>query len=220
MTFLAYVPARKNSTRLKDKNIKIFNKKPLIMHSILLAKKSTFINNIYVSTDSKKVKNLSEKEGVKVKKLRAKALSSNSTSMHKLIKTECKTTLNKSFKFKYLILLQPTSPLRKVKDINNACKLFLKNKNKTDVLISTTTFKKNDNKKKLMYSDGKYLKYKKSKTFYKKRLRNGPAILIIKKNRINKFLIGGNILDYKMPYKRSVDIDYLSDFKLAQKYII
>ena len=42
MTFLAYVPARKNSTRLKDKNIKIFNKKPLVMHSILLAKKSRF----------------------------------------------------------------------------------------------------------------------------------------------------------------------------------
>ena len=193
MTFLAYVPARKNSTRLKDKNIKIFNKKPLVMHSILLAKKR--IASISMFLQILKSQKLVKRRSAK--KTQEKALSSNSTSMHKLIKKECKTTLNKSFNFKYLVLLQPTSPLRKVNDINNACKLFLKNKNKTDVLISTTTFKKNDNKKKLMYSDGKYLKYKKSKVFNKKRLRNGPAILIIKKNRINKFLIGGNILEYK-----------------------
>lgn len=217
MSFLAYVPARKNSVRLKNKNIKIFKKKPLVTHSILLAKKSKFIKCIHVSTDSQKIKNLSEKEGVKVLKFRSKKLSDSKTSMHQLIKAEYKSVLNKNYQFKYLILLQPTSPMRQIKDINNACKLFLKNKSKADTLVSTTIFKKEDDKNKIMFSNGKYLSFKKTVKFSKKRLRNGPVILIVKKKYIKKFLIGGNILEYKMPLNRSIDINNIKDFNLAKK---
>ena len=58
MTFLGYIPARKNSIRIKNKNIKFLNGKPLIDYTLEAAKKSKFIKYIYVSTDSNKIKSI------------------------------------------------------------------------------------------------------------------------------------------------------------------
>ena len=54
---LAIIPARAGSKGLKNKNIKIFNKKPLIYWTVKQAKNSKYIDRIYVSTDSKKILN-------------------------------------------------------------------------------------------------------------------------------------------------------------------
>ena len=68
----------------------------------------------------------------------------------------------KNSKIKYLILLQPTSPQRTYKDLNKACEKILKNK-KADALVSSYELK-NINPGKLMFSDGKYLGMKKSRS--------------------------------------------------------
>ena len=47
---IAIIPARKNSTRIKNKNIKLFNKKPIIYWSILKAKEAKLFKKVYVST--------------------------------------------------------------------------------------------------------------------------------------------------------------------------
>ena len=65
MSFLAYIPARKNSIRVKNKNISKLNGKPLITYTLKAAKKSKHVNYIYISTDSLKVKKLTEKEKIK-----------------------------------------------------------------------------------------------------------------------------------------------------------
>ena len=64
MSFLAYIPARKNSLRIKNKNILNLEGKPLITHTLSAAKKSKYINDIYVSTDSNKIKTIVIKEGI------------------------------------------------------------------------------------------------------------------------------------------------------------
>ena len=51
---IAVIPAKSGSLRLKNKNIKILNKKPMIYWSIKYAKKSKLLDKIYVSTNSKK----------------------------------------------------------------------------------------------------------------------------------------------------------------------
>ena len=53
---IAIITARKNSKRIKNKNIKIFNKKPLIYWTIKTALKSKLFDKVFVSTDSKKLK--------------------------------------------------------------------------------------------------------------------------------------------------------------------
>ena len=52
---LCIIPARKGSKGLKNKNIKMLNKIPLIAWSILAAKKCKLIDEIIVSTDSVKI---------------------------------------------------------------------------------------------------------------------------------------------------------------------
>ena len=59
--YVCVIPAREKSKRIKNKNIKKFNNKPIISYSIELAKKCSFIKNVYISTDSQKIKDLSKK---------------------------------------------------------------------------------------------------------------------------------------------------------------
>ena len=58
---IAIIPARSGSKRLKFKNIKIFNGKPLFIWSMLSAQKSKYIDKIYLSTDSKKINEIAKK---------------------------------------------------------------------------------------------------------------------------------------------------------------
>ena len=71
---LALIGAKDKSLGLKNKNLKLLNKKPLIYWAINAAKKSKFISEITVSTDSYKIKKEAEKFGAKVPFLRPKNL--------------------------------------------------------------------------------------------------------------------------------------------------
>ena len=56
---LAIIPARAGSKGIKNKNIKVINKKPLIAYSILCAKESQLVDKIIVTTDSAKIASIS-----------------------------------------------------------------------------------------------------------------------------------------------------------------
>ena len=58
----AFIFARKNSKRVKNKNIRKINNIELINHTINLAKKIKSIDKIFVSTDSKKIISLAQKK--------------------------------------------------------------------------------------------------------------------------------------------------------------
>ena len=58
---IALIPARSGSKEIKNKNIKLFNKKPLIAHSIISAKKSRYIKEVYLITDSMKIAKIGKK---------------------------------------------------------------------------------------------------------------------------------------------------------------
>ena len=96
--------------------------------------------------------------------------------------------------------------------------MIKKNKG-ADCLVSTFKVKESYHPSKIMETNGKYLKrlkYKNKLSFY---IRNGPAILITKLSRVNKYLIGGKVLNYIMPEKKSLDINYPEDFKKVKKLI-
>ena len=77
MKNLAIILARKGSKRLKNKNFKILNGKPLIYWTIKFAKKTKIFEDIIVSTDSSEIKEFSNKEKVISPWLRPKRLSSD-----------------------------------------------------------------------------------------------------------------------------------------------
>ena len=126
----------------------------------------------------------------------------------------------KNSKYKYLVLLQPTSPQRTSKDLSKACELILKNK-KADSLVSS--YKLNDvDANRLMFANGKYLTLNKNKKWTKNTVtyhRNGPSIIITKIKNItkNNLYEKGMILNFPMPKSKSIDIDNKNDFMLAKK---
>jgi len=119
--------------------------------------------------------------------------------------------------------LQPTSPLRKVIDIDSSIKKFLKNKPKTIVSISefehppSWIFKIVNGKLKPIIKSPEILRRQESLKLYSP---NGAIYVfdssfMMKKN----FEYGVNDLPYIMPTERSVDIDSELDFKLAELQI-
>ena len=75
MRFHALICARSGSKGIKNKNIRKFNSKPLIFYPINLAKKINEIKTVSVSTDSKKIADISKNFGAEIPFLRPKKLS-------------------------------------------------------------------------------------------------------------------------------------------------
>jgi len=125
---LAIIPARGGSKGLPGKNIKILNGKPLIGWTIEQAKACEFIDEIFVSTDSEEIAKVAEQFGISVPSLRPAELAADtSSSMDVVIYTInlLENSLNKIFD--YIILLEPTSPLRKKDDLDKILKQVVDN---------------------------------------------------------------------------------------------
>ena len=137
----AFIFARGGSKELKNKNIKLFNGKPLIYYSINLAKKSKKIKKIFVSSDDKKILEISRKYGAQTI-LRPKSLSKDNSSELNAWKHAINYVKEKGENFDNFISLPCTSPLRNLKDINKALQ---KLKNKKDLVIGISTSGKSKN---------------------------------------------------------------------------
>jgi len=133
---LAIIPARGGSKGLLGKNIRILAGKPLIAWSIESAKKSKLIDKLIVNTDDKKIARVAKKYGVEVPFLRPKRLAQDNSSIYDVIFHALDWYKERGSEFDLVILLEPTSPLRKDDDIDNAIKLFLKNYDKAGSLAS------------------------------------------------------------------------------------
>ena len=85
MKILAFIPARAKSNRIKNKNMTLLNKKPLIYYTLNILKKIKKDVFPFVSTDSKKIKKYCEKFGFQNEYLRPKYLSEDNSSMLKTL---------------------------------------------------------------------------------------------------------------------------------------
>jgi CMP-N-acetylneuraminic acid synthetase len=121
MQVLAIIPARGGSKGITNKNIRILAGKPLIAHTIISAKKSKYINKIVVSTDDKKIANIAHSFGAEVPFLRPKKLAQDNSSTFEVIKHTLQfLKANQSYIPDMIVILQPTSPLRPIKLIDDS----------------------------------------------------------------------------------------------------
>ena len=134
----ALIPAREGSKGIKNKNIKNLQGEPLLAWTIKAALASNHINNVIVSTDSKKIANISKKYGAIVPDLRPKKISQDTSSTELVIKHYIE---NWSKDEDAIVLLQPTSPLRKKETIDKAIKKYIQGK--YDSLLSISKVKNN-----------------------------------------------------------------------------
>lgn len=221
-SFLAIIPARGGSKGIKDKNIINLKGKPLIAYTIEAAIESQVFDEIMVSTDSLKIAEISKSFGAKIPFLRPKELASDNAKTVDVIIHALNYYINQNIEFDYFMLLQPTSPLRNSKDIQNAVNLlFEKNANSIVSVCETEHSPLWSN----TLPDDLSLA-----NFIKQEVKNIPRQELPKYYRINgaiyisnvdffiseKDFYGEKSYAYVMPPERSIDIDNLVDLKLVE----
>ena len=137
LKILGIIPARGGSKEIPLKNIQKIAGKPLIQYTIENATKSKFLNRVLVSTDNKKIASISKKLGADVPFLRPQKYSRDSSSLFDVVK-HCIEYLqqNELYIPDIIVILQPTSPLRTSKMIDNAIQCLQK-ANATSIISVT-----------------------------------------------------------------------------------
>ena len=205
MIYNCFILARKNSKRITNKNLIIFKGKPLIYWTLKQSIKLKNINKIIISSDSKKIRDIARKisKNILINK-RPKPLSLSSSTSEKVMKY-----LIKKYKINnnhYILLLQPTSPLRNLSDISKILKIA--ERKKLNSIHSASEYKG----KKIIKSEINVVN--KSKVNKNNLSFNGAIYLfktdlLVKKNSIYESI--QNVYITKKKY--SLDIDNYSDLK-------
>lgn len=132
---LFVITARGGSKGLPGKNIRNLCGKPLIAYSIDTARAFVSDENICVSTDSQEIIETVEKYGLKIPFIRPAELATDTASSNDVLVHAVKFYANQGKKYKRLVLLQPTSPLRTIDDVQGAINLY---RSDIDMVVSVT----------------------------------------------------------------------------------
>ena len=227
-SLLALIPARLGSKGLPGKNIMNCAGKPLIEWSISAAKHVNFIDDVLVSTDSEKIADIAKNAGASVPFLRPNEFATDDASGLDVIRhsLENHLTPNGDY-FDYVVLLQPTSPLRTSSHIISAIKLYFKElQNEKDTMASVYEVDKKNGWLMQTENDSRYINFcfdlskenpqrQKLKPLY---LPNG-AIFIIKGSEIDGGIYNKNTIPFVMDAADSEDIDTMEDFRKVENIL-
>lgn len=214
---LGVIVARGGSKGVKNKNLRLAAGKPLIAWTIEAAVQSGNIDNLILSSDSNKIIQVANKWGCSSPFVRPSYLATDEARSIDVVLHAIKNTP----RHEYIMLLQPTSPLRLSKDIDEAFELLLHNDAPScaSIVESKETpywmYNLNSNAK-LSNIISSQKAYTRRQDVPKSYLLNG-AIYIAKTSWLleNKCFVSSDTIGYEMPAERSLDIDTLEDFKNA-----
>ena len=226
---LVIIPARSQSKKLKNKNIRLLNNHPLVAYSIEAAKNIEEKNKIvHLSTDSKTIINISKKYYKINDDLRPKKIARDESLDIDFLNYTLYFYSKKNILFKYCIILRPTNPIRKKKTLNSFYNVF-KN-SKFDSLKSIyksqkTPYKMWTKKDRLIRNiinnrKGEFFNYPRQKlpqTYYQ--TGTIEIINIDYKNKLKNFS-GKKIMGIEVSDAESIDIDDINDLKIASKKLI
>ena len=213
-TFLGIIVARENSKRLKKKNLKLLLGKPLVYYTIKAAKKSLFLDRVILSSESKNILKIAKKFSCETPFARPKYLSNDNVGATEVAYHAIKK-VKKNYDF--LVLLQPTSPLRNANDIDKA---IIKTVNKKALCLLSVYRSKIQQKFPININKNLISKVrinsKKNNNYY----LNG-AIYIANVNYFikKKSFYSKKSIPFFMLKKRSVDVDDIKEFNQAKKYL-
>ena len=220
---LALIPARGGSKRIPSKNIHEIGGKPLIAWSIESALKAPSVDRVVVTTDSEEIAKIAIKYGADVPFLRPDDLASDSADSMDSVLHAIRYLENTGDIYEYLLLLQPTSPMRSAEHIEQSIKL-LKEKD-ADSIVGVT-----ENEHPVEWCntlsddlsmDGFYpdeIKGKQSQDFPKRYRING-AIYLAKTQKVitsHSMILPQKCFAYIMDAVSSVDIDEHIDMEFAR----
>jgi len=218
MKIIAFIPARGGSKGLPQKNIRLFAGKPLIAWSIEQALSSEYIDRVIVSTDSKEIAEIARKYGAETPFLRPASISGDKATTESAMLHCCDYLEQKNELPEIIILLQATSPLRTMNQIDNAILAFKENKYDSLLTVAEThrfTWKNPvnptasyDYTNRQRRQDIEEKEYLETGSFYITKTH----LLRQYKNRLN-----GKIGMFVVPEEESFEIDSLLDFKICEE---
>ncbi len=216
---LAFIPARGGSKGVLGKNTKIINGKPLIAWSIEQALLANCVDDVYVSTDCEKIREIALEYGAKVPFLRPAEISGDAATTESAVMHFIDWTIDNNLAVDALILMQATSPFRYAGQLDKAMSQF-KNKQVDSLVTVTKSHRfiwKNKSKPVASYDIFKRPRRQDISPEHEIYFENG-SFYISKLETYLKYKnrLGGRIHMFEMSPEESFEIDELLDFKLIE----
>jgi len=224
MKVLCIIPARRDSKGIPGKNWKLLNNVPLVGYSIEVAKQSSLIDEICISTNSNEVIEIAiNNYHLKVPFTRPDELSLDITSSHDVLIHAIEHYESNNVLYDVILLLQPTSPFRKVEFINDCIELF--KKSDCDMVVSVCETPLNPYYNLYNETDG-FIHRSIPSNFTRRQdcpktyLVNGSIYVIsvnsLKNQQLHEMK---KVIKYEMPEEFSLDLDTLSDWEKAENIL-
>lgn len=220
---LGVITARGGSKGIPKKNISVIGGKPLIAHTILAAKSSQQLSDCILSTDSREIADCAAEFNMYTEELRPSEFATDTAKNEEAVIYEVdKYEKANNLSVDVIVLLQPTTPLRKAEDIDSALDIFMSSGSDSLISVYDATFVHpnimyymKDGYLRPVLEEGKRLKRRQE--FRSVFVRNG-AIYIATRAQVmdRKSFVGDNPAAYVMPYTRSINIDEPFDLEMAE----
>lgn len=217
---LALIPARGGSKGIKDKNIISVCGKPLISYSICAARKSKYVDDVVVTTDSNTIAKVSREYGAEVPFLRPEYLATDNAKTIDASIHAINWLGEHGRNYDILVLLQPTQPLRLTKDIDGALEKYMQENEQA--LVSVRRVEEHPILIRTIDEDGKLKKLLQMNSTVRRQdmpvyyIVDGSIYINSVKELNEKTSFNDNGIPYIMPMERSIDIDVIEDVKRVE----
>ena len=222
---IAVIPARGGSKGIKLKNLKKINGKSLVRITADFTHNCKFFDYVALSTDHNKISHEARKCKINIvkrpKKLSGDKISDTKVLLHAVEEIE----KNKKHNFDIVVMLHPTSPLRKINDVRNCIKILIKKKYDSVWTISKTDPKFHPDKQlQLKRNKIKYYSKKGPKIFYRQQLgqvyyRNSNAYVVSKKFLKKKKTLFSKNTGSIIVRSKQISIDSLDDINFVKNIL-
>lgn len=220
--FLALIPARGGSKGIPRKNIRLVGNKPLIAWTIEAARESELVSRTLVSTEDQEIADIAQQYGAEVPCYRPENLAEDtSDTLDAVLYTLDFLEQKEGYTPDYVVLLQPTSPLRRSEDIDAAIRFTIERH--ADSVVSICEAKPHPLLSKTLTLNGSLMDYIPGASDYSRR-QDFPAVYSLNGalyiNRISslrkdrKFILP-DTYGFIMPEEWSLDIDAPFDLFIA-----
>jgi CMP-N,N'-diacetyllegionaminic acid synthase len=225
MRTLGVIPARGGSKGVPGKNLRTVAGRPLLAYTADAARESRRLSRVIVSTDDAALREVAQGLRLEVPFMRPKELAKDDTLMLPVLQHAVRAMKDLGFSAEAVVLLQPTSPLRRGEHIDRAVDLLVSSG--AESVVTVVEVPHQYNPASVMRLDGERLKpflhgplilrrQDKPRVF----ARNGPAVLVVRTDVLDRdSLYGDDCRPLLMSAEESVDVDTADDFEVIERLL-
>lgn len=225
MQILAVVPARGGSKGIPHKNIALLAGRPLIAYTLIAAQAAQSLDRVVISTDDAEIAAVCRGLGAEVL-MRPAELADDQATTRAVLLHVVETLATVGYDPDAVMTLQPTSPLRTARHIDEAAAMFAAD-SQADSLVSCVQVPHIYHPYSVMRrtADGYLEAFVDSPQPTRRQdkepafARNGAAVYITRTGRLSEYIFGGRLIPYIMNVEDSIDIDCPADLVVAERQL-